>query len=180
MAEARGIHTEKIFGSTSQQGDERKAFANARRAERHMRNFAKVASLGVEKASSKLKQFFHLKPSSNQALKTIPKEIPSSVPLHHDANSIKQHRTFFKKPPFVVPGVIRHNDCHLVQEFPHAKYNKSVPKKTSKPTVKPATHQSGSSKQPATKTPSLPVKRPLKAIAHESRGFVAPPGMLLN
>lgn len=176
MAEAREIHTERIFGAKSKRGDEQKAFAKARRNERHIRNFANVVSLGVEKANSKLKQFFNLKPGSTQSKIPQPKET-SVTSHHHEVNSFKQHGVSFKKPPFVVPGVVRHNDIHLIQEFPHAKYNTSVAKKGLKPAVKPA-HQSGPPKQAVVKTHTSTVTKPSSAIAPESQGFVAPPGTI--
>lgn len=173
MAEARGVYTDRIFRAFPQRGEGKKACANTRKTERDLRNFANTVSTGVKKATSKFKQFFQSK--TGPSIRNIPKEVPT---LQYGTSN-RQKRAIIKKPPFVVPGVIRHNDLHLIQAVPEMKSNGLLSKKIS---YKPAAKATSISEaQSVIRPPGLKISSKVKTaacleIAPATQGFVVPPG----
>lgn len=174
MAESRSLHLKGIFRSKNV--DDVKA--SARKKDQTERNFKSAVSLGMEKASLKIKKLFHNKVAS----RAVSKETQPSIP-QETATSSRQQKSSFKKPPFIVPGRIRHNDLHLIQALP-AQTPKIPPKKLSKPppNVKSsASHQLGAiNKQPASvKSIATAVVKPrMVVLAPETQDFRAPTGKL--
>lgn len=169
MSESRGAYIQRIFQSNSQRGEERNAVANARRKERQERNFANTVRLGMDKVTSKFKQFFQSRPVTQS------KVTRETHPAVLSQETCRQQKTTLKKPPFIVPGKIRHNDLHLIQAIPHTK---DPPKKPLRSNIKTSC-QYGSSKQVSFKAiPAMSKPSKSRAIAPESQGFVAPAGVM--
>ncbi|XP_059353607.1 disks large-associated protein 5-like [Daphnia carinata] len=168
MAETRKARIDHFFRCTPKRGEERKAVGLARWKERQEKNFASCFSL-----ANKLKLYFHSKSVSHS--KAAPKEIQKPCVQTQESNSLPKRS--LKKPPFIVPGRIRHNDSHLLQAVPQVK---NPPKKiiSTKQPIKPSTWSTSkqvsskiNSAAAVTKTPSE------KDACPQCKRFVPPAGI---
>lgn len=172
MAESRKARIDHIFRCTPKRGEEREAVGFARWKERQEKNIASVIFL-----ANKFKALFHSNPVSRS--KAASKEVQK--PALHVQESSNSPRVSLKKPLFIVPGRIRHNDLHLLQALPQVKNppKKNAPTKQS--SKAPAT-QWGTSKQASSKIQSsaAPVFKTSSGTVTDAcpqcKGFVPPAG----
>ncbi|KAI9559641.1 hypothetical protein GHT06_013646 [Daphnia sinensis] len=170
MEETRKARIDQFFRCTAKRGEERKAVGLARWKERQEKNFTSCFSL-----ANKLKQYFHSKPAAH--LKAASKEIQKPCIQTQESNNLPSWS--LKKPPFIVPGRIRHNDNHLLQAVPQVKnpHKKII---SSKQPIKSSATQGATSKQLSSKTNSAAaVTKTLsgKDACPQCKGFVPPAGI---
>ena len=181
MEESRDEHVSGYFPSPN---DENKA--SARKKVRSEKGFKASVFMGIEKATLKIKTALNFKTALKVA-KPVKPSVRSHQAVAKSGTIPKQPKDSFPKPPFVVPGRIRHNDSHLLQAFPPqtVKYLPKNPPKSVKSictAAKPLASQTGAiNKQPASS--KLRPVRPVEthsAIVSKTHKFQVPAGTIFN
>lgn len=170
MAESRKARTDHFFRCTPKRGEERKAVGFARWKERQEKNLASCFSM-----ANKFKLYFQSKTVSHS--KATLKEIQKPCIQIQESNNLP--RGSLKKPPFIVPGRIRHNDSHLLQAVPQVK---NPPKKilSTKQPIKSSATQWATSTQVSSKIHSEAAMTKTssgKDTCPQCKGFVPPAGI---